>query len=305
MFVLLFVIFFICCRADIAYNIKLIQADLLSIGDHSVSVCVVDTGVFIEHPVFDSRLVSGVNRFSKYSNSTLFWNEDHVGHGTVIVSILSAIPASSFDILGVGRIPVYVTRGLTDTRSGRDADVVEALLQCMKHGSRVISLSISSVGLSAALHVLLDQMFSDGVIVVAAVGNDGLPIGRFPAAYPTVIGVSAVDHLSKWWPKSNYGLFVDFCAPGHMIRSAGFNHMRAPGVVYYSGTSMAAPHVAAGFALLLSHFPNATQSVLYDALKVTSTKLGDTRYFGNGLIQLYDAYIYLSQRCVSDIVHVL
>ena len=69
----------------------------------------------------------------------------------------------------------------------------------------------------------VDYALEKGCIVVAAGGNDGVEQENYPAAYPGVIGVSALGYNDEIWSSSNSGRHIDVCAPGVNIISTGSN----------------------------------------------------------------------------------
>ncbi len=88
-----------------------------------------------------------------------------------------------------------------------------------------------------------------GGLVVFAAGNDGIANG-VPASYEPVIAVGSVGSSGRLSSFSNYGSWVDICAPGENICSC----VADGGYDRYNGTSMACPHVSGALALLLSQF---------------------------------------------------
>ena len=101
------------------------------------------------------------------------------------------------------------------------------------------------------LHEKIIQAHKAGIIMVAAVGNNKLGLDvEFPARYKEVIGVTAIDqakHLAKF---STIGQNVEIAAPGVNITSTYLNNQYALG----SGTSFAAPMVAAAICLIQSTY---------------------------------------------------
>ena len=123
-----------------------------------------------------------------------------------------------------------------------------------------------------------------GMLVVAAVGNDGPAAPpRYPAAYKGVIGVTGVDHRERALPEAGIATPVDFAAPGAGIKGASPDGSLVP----LRGTSFAAPLVA---ARLLSHYPAPNISKIEAA--VTGLigeakdlgKKGADKIYGNGLV---------------------
>lgn len=98
----------------------------------------------------------------------------------------------------------------------------------------------------------VDYCILKGVAVVAAAGNEGVSVPLYPAALNNVIAVAATDIYDKKTSWSNYGTWVDVCAPGSNIWST----IPPEGYTAWSGTSMASPNAAGVCALMKSLFPN-------------------------------------------------
>jgi hypothetical protein len=120
-----------------------------------------------------------------------------------------------------------------------------------------------------------------GAHLVAAVGNDGTEgVPRFPAAYPGVIGVTAIDQSKRAWPQANRGDFVTLAAPGVDLLIPG--QPGADGKAsdrLVTGTSFAAPYVSA----TLASFGNDSKRMIADALDLGPP--GPDPVFGSGLVQ--------------------
>jgi hypothetical protein len=117
---------------------------------------------------------------------------------------------------------------------------------------------------------------SKNVVVVAAAGNSraqGSPI-QYPAADAGVITVAATDSTDTVANYSNAGDYVDVAAPGSAIVSTYPRVLHTPGYGRLSGTSMAAPHVAAVAALLVADRPGITPDEVETALKTSAIDLG-------------------------------
>ncbi len=135
--------------------------------------------------------------------------------------------------------------------------------------------------------------YEDDVLLVAAAGNDGNELYTYPASYPTVLSVAAVDNRNIHASFSNENNMVDISAPGVNVLST------YPGnrLSYLSGTSMATPHVSGVAALVWSHYPEKTAQEIVQALVNSALDLGDPgqdKKYGHGLVQADEAMKYLS-----------
>lgn len=126
------------------------------------------------------------------------------------------------------------------------------------------------------------KTYEAGITMVAAAGNDGATTVDFPARYPEVIAVGAVNEDKKLADFSNYGSNLDVLAPGVDVQSTWkngqFNKL--------DGTSMAAPHVTGITALILGKFDNLTPAKIKEAIKEGAVLLDsiDSAKQGSGLV---------------------
>jgi hypothetical protein len=173
-------------------------------------------------------------------------------HGTLSAGVLAAIERNAFGIEGVApgvvvvAIPVCTPQGASASDRCLLYDLLRGVDRAYDGQARVVNLSL--VGPANPLlersMARLDQL---GVLVVAAAGNEGIDEPRYPAAYPTVIGVGAADRERRAYARSNRGLSAEIYAPGVEILSS------VPGdaFAFGSGTSFAAANVSGALSLLL------------------------------------------------------
>ncbi|GKY92203.1 hypothetical protein MPSEU_000191500 [Mayamaea pseudoterrestris] len=285
------------------YGISMVQADQLNVGRYPVAVCIADTGVAKKHPDLPKGLLKGADRRSNITNMRLRWRKDRRGHGTHVAGTITA-KDNGFGVRGIGKIPIFVTRALDDSGQARESDVYEAVEQCTKSNARIVSMSLGGGGMSQTFKDLLTSLYdNNGFLLVGASGNNGANTVSWPAAHPRVIGVGAVQDDRSIWPASNYGSQVELSAPGKMILSTTINAAGSYVYSFYSGTSMATPHVAGVAALVWSHFPQCTNTQIRYALTRTALDGGasscDSRY-GWGIVQAKNAYNWLLRNpCAS------
>lgn len=190
-------------------------------------------------------------------------------HGTHV----AGIAAAADNALGVvGMAPsatIYPVRVLGRDGVGSSADLIAALNWAAGRSEiDVINLSLGGLGPSDSLKNAIDAAWSagSGKLIVAAAGNQGTDEPTYPAAYPNVIGVGAVDGAGQRASYSNVGESVDVVAPGGdasrdanqdgsadlIISTWGRDDSGEfePSYAGLQGTSMAAPHVAGVYALM-------------------------------------------------------
>ncbi len=173
-------------------------------------------------------------------------------HGTLMAGVIGADRGNGFGIAGVApgadlaAVPVCGSGPADGGEVCPLYDVLRGIDVAWGAQARVVNLSI--VGPSnPLLERAVSRLERLGVMVVAAAGNETTAQPRYPAAYPSVIGVGAVDVDGELYARSNRGLSVQLLAPGVDVVST------VPGgFAFGNGTSLAAAHVSGLLALLAS-----------------------------------------------------
>jgi subtilisin family serine protease len=201
----------------------------------------------------DSNLVDTAG--TMFSQDT--WLDPVAGHGTFIAGLVEQLaPGCQIRV-------EHVISGLGDAI---ESDVIERILAVASlppnKRPEILSLSFGGAALAQApaLRSAIAKAQLEGIVVVASAGNSGACEPQYPAAYDGVIAVGAVgpDGPTPW---TNYGEWVDACAPGADLVSAFFTKFDGPeprintfdpdhfeGWATWSGTSFAAPVVVAALA---------------------------------------------------------
>jgi subtilisin family serine protease len=238
-----------------------------------VRIGLIDTGVETTHPVFratrltmhgcDGKPVAGA-------------------HGTAVASLLAG---EAQEFRGAApRAVLYAADVYCGLPSGGSIDAILDALAWMAR-ERVPVINISLVGPpNKLLEGVTRTLLGRGHTLVAAVGNDG-PAAKplFPASYPGVVGVTAVDAKSRVLLEACRGEQVDFAAPGSGIAAASGNGTFAE----VRGTSFAAPIIAALLALHPRALDRQASDDAIRDLAAGATDLGrkgrdDT--YGSGLV---------------------
>ena len=263
-----------------------------------VRVAVVDSGVDATHPQLDGRVDAGRDFLHGHRDG----RQDCVGHGTGVASIIAAAarPGVAFHGLAPGAriVPVRVTE--QQERDGQvvgddvdAADLARAIRWAAGPGAaQVINLSVVMTEPDDAVRDAIRDVLDAGVVVVAAVGNRGQEQDGnrtpYPAAYRGVIGVGAIGVDGVRELHSQRGRYVDVMAPGNGVTMAG----RRRGHVQGTGTSYAAPFVAATAALIRQRFPELTpQQVARRIIATADPAPGGRRSnsYGYGVLNPYRA----------------
>lgn len=203
-------------------------------------------------------------------------------HGTAIASRLvagfnEAAPAV-FDV-DLYVADVYCgapTGGATDT-------VIQGLAWLMQENVPVINVSLVGPP-NELLQRVVEMASARGHLIVAAVGNDGPSAPPlYPAAYPGVVAVTAVDRTDKVLIEAGRGRFIAFAAPGADIEAASLPSGYSP----VRGTSFAAPIVASRLTLLLERADPIAAGRAVNELATAAVDLGRPGrdpVYGNGCV---------------------
>ncbi|MCG8396273.1 S8 family serine peptidase [Bacillus atrophaeus] len=243
----------------------------------NVKIAVIDSGI---SPHDDLSIAGGYSAVS-YTSSY----KDDNGHGTHVAGIIGA-KHNGYGIDGIApEAQIYAVKALDQNGSGDLQGLLKGIDWSIANGMDIVNMSLGTSSDSQILHDAMDRAYKQGVLLVAASGNEGnhQPV-NYPAAYSSVIAVSATDQSNQLASFSTTGDQIEFSAPGTEITSTYLNQYYATG----SGTSQATPHAAAMFAILKQRYPSDTNTQLRTQMQKNIEDLGETgrdRQFGYGLIQ--------------------
>ena len=265
------------------YDIGLDLATTISTGENAL-VAVIDNGIDASHPLFADRLSPFGYDFVEGDGDPSEAVGIHYGHGT-FVSGLVILTAPDCLILPV--------RAFNEDGIGQEFDVIQAIYWAIDHDADVINMSFGTPTSCPALADAISAAAAAGVVMVAPSGNEISGEPMYPAAYPGVVAVSSIDTLEVIASFSNYGSYIDLCAPGVLLYSA------LPGDYlwgYWSGTSFSAPLVSGTAALILalpkSLHPDDVETHLRASARTElawGTVLPPDIYYGYGAVDAYTA----------------
>ena len=266
------------------------SAAALFTGTQATTLCIIDSGVDYAHPDLAANVWTDANGTHGYD----FVNGDSdpmddAGHGTHVAGIAAAVSGNGQGIAGLAREKILPVKVLNSTGWGEEMDLALGIAYCQDKGARVVSMSLGTSQNSQAVHRAVVRAYNSGMVLVAAVGNNGTGgPAHYPAAYPQVIGVGAILPNGAPAPYSTVSEAVDFAAPGYAIVSTWTSGRYAS----LNGTSQATPFVSATVALMFDANAGLARGTAMHMLMDTSHDLGPAgrdNETGYGFIDTYRA----------------
>ena len=244
-------------------------------------VAIVDSAVDLAAPALAGRKIQ-YRRFNRRPASAI-----EAEHGTAIAAMLVGAPESGFQGLMPDASLVAADVFSLD-RQGKPftdaAHLATGLDWVAGFGPAVVNVSIAGPD-GMVLRTAIRRLVRAGTTVVAAAGNQGPRAPpEYPAAYPEVVAVTAVDRDLQVYAKANRGDYVAVAAPGVGIWTAG-EHGAG---IFRNGTSFAAPYTTAAAALLAERQPWLAPAAIAERLRRDARDLGPPGtdpIFGAGLLQ--------------------
>jgi serine protease len=216
-----------------------------------ITVAVIDTGISPVPDLKDTTFVKGYD----FVNDRIEADDD-AGHGTHVAGTIAQSTNNNYGVAGIAyEASLMPLKVLGASGGGTVADIAEAIRFAADNGADVINMSLGGAGESQLMEEAIDYAYRKGVFLVAAAGNSNQNAASYPARYPHVVGVAALDSVGVKAPYSNFGAGVDISAPGgseagKILQETIDPETNSAVFAGYQGTSMAAPHVAGVAALV-------------------------------------------------------
>jgi hypothetical protein len=243
---------------------------------------VIDTGIYVEHDALKDQAIEILAQPTRRAIASLH------DHGTAVAALLvgrrdSPTPGLVPDARLVA-VDAFYRDGSTADRTDVTS-LVMAIEALAERGVRVINLSLSGPA-NEVLQKAIAAAQAKGIVIVAAAGNNGAGAEpSYPAAYPGVVAVTAVDHDLNVYRRATRGPYVDLAAPGVNVWTASTQGTGS----LKTGTSYAVPFVSAAAGVLLASRPDLDTKAVQARLEEATLDLGQPGRdptFGFGLIQM-------------------
>ncbi|MFB5269430.1 S8 family serine peptidase [Paenibacillus enshidis] len=247
--------------------------------DAKIKVAVFDTGISAHSDLAVTEKVSFVE------NEPIV--EDLQGHGTHMAGTIAAL-RNHYGIRGVtNNVELYSVKVIGSNGKGYASTIIDGLKWAIENNIQVINMSFVSNDYSESLHEAIQLAKKHGILIIAAAGNYGKgenTVG-YPALYPEVVAVGAVNQSHKRATFSSTGNELDIAAPGSVTLSTYTDNSYKT----LSGTSSAAAYVSGSAALIWSKEPSLSVEDVTYKLYSTATPLGEIHDYGNGLVNVAKA----------------
>ncbi len=268
------------CSLERCYGPATVQwHNRLSRCAQGLRIGIIDTAVETKHPAFVGQNITTA-RIATGRPPRL-----DSGHGTGILALL----AGNSDSRTPGLVPdasfyaadIFFTDG-DDNPTSDSLSLYKALLQMEAWNVQVINLSLAGPP-DSLVEKTIRRLSRKGIMFVAAGGNEGPSASpSYPAAYDTVVAVTAVDKSLRSYRYANRGDYIDVAAPGVNIWTAAPNYKDG----LLSGTSLAAPFVTSIVSAVYRSLPRKSRESLLNVIATQDLgHPGKDRVYGRGLVR--------------------
>ncbi len=280
------------------WNARMIRADQVKQIGHGkqdrIKIAVLDSGVDYANDIDLAETVSLVP--GEEEMNPLFM--DGSGHGNSVAGLIAATENEE-GITGINpNAEIYSIRVLDNNNQAPVSRVIEGIYMAIDQKVNIINMSFGVSQYSSALEQAVKDARDAGILLVAAAGNTGGEGVQYPAALDEVIAVGSVDKDGEVAEDSAIGEELEIVAPGELVRSTG----ELGNELVSSGTSLAAPQVAAVASLIWEKDTAASAEFVRRLLNESANQYGEKEKYGNGLLDAsyaLDHYALFKQQYTS------
>lgn len=293
----------------------------VTMGNQDIIVAIIDDGFDLDHPELQGRAYKPFNAVNHTSNIT----PSPGGHGTHVASTAIGNADNGTGIAGIAPKCRFMPIQVGDSRGNMSSSaIIDGVIYAISNGADVVNMSLGMYFGPNVQYMppylqnnirnfyfkqeeqmwnqIFDMARQKDVTFVLAGGNENILIGIDPMSRSNAtIKVSAVGEGRSKASFSNYGDLSTVSAPGVHI----YNAVPGNAYTFMDGTSMAAPIVTGGCALLKSYDKTLSTSEMANILRATGNAsigpVGPTVNFANALQQKEDEEIFIEEPSCSDI----
>lgn len=243
-------------------------------GSPNITIGIIDTGIDINHPDLKNSIwknpgeipgdgidndkngyIDDIYGWDFVNNNNSVYDGTGDSHGTHVAGTIAAAKNNTIGVAGVAPKVKVMSLKFLGNNGGTISNAIKAIEYAKNKGVKITNNSWGGGGFSQTLYSAIQQSNS---LFIAAAGNNGNNTDQtpmYPAAYnlSNILSVASITNKGSLSSFSNYGkTSVDVAAPGTDILSTLPNNSYG----FYSGTSMATPHVSGVAALIQSAYPS-------------------------------------------------
>jgi serine protease len=310
-------------------KINAYKAWTVSKGDTNIVVGIVDTGIRLTHQDLGGKIkynyadpIDGIdNDGDGYVDNFRGWdtadndndptadnqNWGSNGHGISVAGVVGGQTNNKKGIASVGFNTQFLPIKAYSSRSGGRFGGYEGIIYAADRGCKVINLSWGGAGTPSAYEqdIINYAAINKDVVIVAAAGNTNAELNFYPASYDNVLSVGMTDQNDIKARNATFSYKIDLMAPGMSIQTTSHASDSAYGSA--TGSSFAAPMVAASAALVRSKFPHYNALQVAEQIRVTTDNIyhlaGNQAFkemLGSGRLNLFRALTDTNTKSVRN-----
>ncbi len=283
---------------DFNWNMKIIHAAGEGVAKQKIKIAILDSGVDYLDNI---QVAEQINLIPGQEDFTTMYT-DETGHGTAVAGIIAGKTRQGETATGINpEVELYSAKILDENNQAPLSRIIQGIHWAMEKDVQIINMSFGTPQYSLALENAIKEAADKGILIIAAAGNGGenntaasdsaynentknsiqsTGTVEYPAAFPEVLAVGSVNAQGSVSEFSAQGDPMELVAPGEAIRVTGaFGEDMVA-----SGTSMAAPHVAAVATMLWAKDVTKSAEFIRTLLDESARSLGDADESGYGLV---------------------